>query len=497
MKQKFLYVLSLIIILGLFIFVAFNSYGYDDEFYNFNMIERVDSLSELISVVNSSDIHPSGMYVINYILLKLFGTWRAVKVISAIFAASFIWLFWYIMSKNMSRSAIILSYILICLNPTLLLWCTSVRWYTYFTPLLCVIGLLVKYSDSTKIKSSIFWILYFLLCLIMFHLNYIASIFIITSFLFVLYGRRKFISQEFKFIIGCGFVSLLLVSYQVYILFTVHYPNSTSTGFFIPFTRISVGAGLNYLCGNAVIPVSIAGIMLITANIIMLIFFLLRIKKFCRNINNNFLIGLYSVTMFLFPGGMSPSSARQFSTMLPELGIFLANIYETIKNNYLKFVLLFLYSAGTIMGLYNVIAHTDTNKIRWNIPYGEIFDYIAELDPSKEILIVTDDDAILYYKSKEHRNILYRNGNVGQDEDLPEKITDWKGSVIVLRGHSPKSKKYLDFLNQLDSDTNVKKNEFGIDKFAWFKRKIDKEITDYLVKLYFIDRSKIISHDYK
>ena len=192
---------------------------------------------------------------------------------------------------------------------------------------------------------------------------------------------------------------------------------------------------------------------------------------------------------------MTSSGARNFSTMSPELGIFLANIYETIKNNYLKFVLLFLYSAGTITGLYNVITHTNTSKITWDIPCREIFDYIADIDPSKEALIVTDTEVIHYYTKQEYRNDLYINQHSSYSEDWAKKIASWKGSVIILKTHSfhimdDNFKKYLAFLEQLDSDTNVKKYEFGVDKFAWFKRKFDKEITDYLVKLYFIERSK-------
>ena len=486
MRRKILYALSLAAVIALFAVVAFQSWGYDDEMFNFNHVERAESLGDLIKFINGTDIHPYGMYVINYIMLKALGSWPAVKAASGVFCALCLWLFWYVVSRNITeKSALVLSYILLCLNPTLLLWCTSVRWYTYFTPMVCAMTLLVMNAGSKTLKGSWLWAIYFLTCLVMFHVNYISSVIIIISFLFMLHGRKEFLRSEWKYVVVFGALSLCLVSYQAYILLTVHYINGK--GFTFP-PKFSVGAAQNYLCGQAVVPVSPEGIAFILANIIMLIAFLKYAVKILKHRGNSFLVITYAALMITCPGNSTSSGARNFSVLSPETGMFLTNVYSEIKSRLLKMFVLLLYAAGTATGIYNVVTHTNTSKATYDMPYVAIISYADTFDPERKAMFISDFGVLDYHAKK-----IYSNATSTASDSLIDDVRKWKGKIIAVQTHNPGSRygrhyaEYLSFLAELENSKNCTVKEIGRDKYAWFKQKFSKDLPEYYAQVYFID----------
>ncbi len=130
---------SLILPLVLFSFIAYNSYGYDDEISSIRHVESYSSLQSLIEAhstwkfvdIHFYDIHPLGQYVVIYILIKILGSWSLVRVAGALIASLSLWLFWRYMAARKWNDyfALALSYILICLNPSVMLWCTGIRCY--------------------------------------------------------------------------------------------------------------------------------------------------------------------------------------------------------------------------------------------------------------------------------------------------------------------------------------------------------------------------------
>ena len=95
---------SLILPLLLFSFIAYNSYGYDDEIFNIRHVESYSSLHSLIQSHlsgNFVDIHPLGQYVINYVLLKILGNWSLVRIAGALISSLSLWFFWcYIAARK-------------------------------------------------------------------------------------------------------------------------------------------------------------------------------------------------------------------------------------------------------------------------------------------------------------------------------------------------------------------------------------------------------------
>lgn len=124
----------------------------------------------------------------------------------------------------------------------------------------------------------------------MFHVGYISTIIIPVSFGCILFRRREKLKAERKTMICAGFTAIVLVAYQAYIFLTVHYKNSgTQTGTYI---SSFVSGAQHILCGQAVMPVSPAGILLIVGEVVLFIYFVINLKEIMKAAENQ---------IFLFP----------------------------------------------------------------------------------------------------------------------------------------------------------------------------------------------------
>lgn len=116
----------------LFLSIAYNSFGYDDEYWNIRMIEE-NSLIGLVTKIQTSDVHPPLSYIINFSLYKTFHNWQIVRLISALL---YLVTLGYAILKTKEKEAQLILILLLGFNPTIMLWVTSIRWYAYAVPLL-------------------------------------------------------------------------------------------------------------------------------------------------------------------------------------------------------------------------------------------------------------------------------------------------------------------------------------------------------------------------
>ena len=170
-----------LLVITLYIFVGYTSYGYDDEFFNVVLIEKLGWGA--IQVIQSSDVHPPGSYIIDVLLYKIFGKWEIVRAIIGLNTAlSLVYAINVVKNKYGIRSAVI-SYILLGLNPAILLWCTGLRWYAFFVPILIWLSFpLVK-------KGSRLWIQCFGGLLLLSYFGYAA--FVIAPSIFLIYWNHS------------------------------------------------------------------------------------------------------------------------------------------------------------------------------------------------------------------------------------------------------------------------------------------------------------------
>ena len=478
MHNKFLacilLIVSLAVPLCLFSYTAYNSYGYDDEYFNIKHVVKYDSVSELVRSHLSGqflDIHPLGQYVINYTFLKLFGNWHLVRVAGAIIASLSLWLFWrYSAKKYTDTMSVLLSYVLICLNPSAMLWCTGVRWYTYMLPLVCIIGVLFTSSTTRK---YLFWGVYFATASAMFYLETSAAIMILVSFVLLLFQRRARLKDEYIAVLSFGLLALLIVAPQIYIFLTVLYPSVSGSGEFYSLFRSFVGGGQNFLTGHAVVPVSAAGMMLLVANLVMFLVFIMHIKTVEGEWRNKFFTLSYAGIILAKIGG----KIRNFISLSALQGDLIADTFTQLRNKALKTAVLVLYAAGTVWGIHNVVLHTDTTKGSWNTPYGEVLAFLKDYDPSRRHVILSHDPVFSYNAEAEGFRVIWADA----DHEWLSELGGVEGDVAVLRtfrGSMP-DEEFAKFNGYINSRKVLREEKFGYDKFASFKRKFDKDCPDY------------------
>ena len=473
MQRKFLLTLSLIIPLILFSYTAYNSYGFDDEYFNINLAAKYASAIELVKdnlSGNFVDIHPFGQFLIDYLLVKVLGSWSLVRVFGALFASLSLWLYWLYVIKRENYSdplTILFAYLFICLNPSVLLWCTSVRWYTYFMPLVCLLG---SFFSSKSNKYS-FWGIYFLTALIMFYLESCAAIFIIASFILLLIQRRKLFKQEFKTILLLGTLSLILAARQIYLVIKVYLPHASHEIHSL-FNTITQG-GWHFLSGHAVMPLSVPGVMLIIANLLLIFFFVINLRKVLSRYSCNLFVLSYSGFIITRIG-----KVRNYINLSGLQGDFLSCVYSCIKNKAVKIAILALYIAGNSWGIYNVINHTNTTKGSWNTPYKEIISFIEEYNPEKDFVLASHNP-VLNWHAQQHG---FRVIDVTQDLQALKAHT---GKAIIVRTYRGSLHRNIfdEFNEYINSQKILLEKKFGRDDFAGFKQRLDKSYPDYYAAL--------------
>jgi hypothetical protein len=243
---------TFLLTLTLFGVVALRSHGFDDEMGNIELIERLGTWQTVL-LMQTEDVHPPGGYLLNGLLFDALGSWSAVRLVSALlYSLSLTSLLAFVQREHGGRAAV-LAWLVAGLAPGALMWCTSLRWYAYFTPLL--IWALVSPRDTSQrwyyIKPALLWLL-------MAYVNY-AALIIAPSLLiwnwmqsglkFPIFLRKAFLPW---------FISAMAFAPQFYVFLTVHSKGSASqTGGVV---KSLLGSVISLMSNQGIFPISIFGI---------------------------------------------------------------------------------------------------------------------------------------------------------------------------------------------------------------------------------------------
>ena len=162
-------------IFGFFLFliistiILYNRHFYDDEIFNIYFIKKYDFFS-LFALFNSFDVHPPLSYMINSFFYLIFKDFK-MAIFPILLLNSYALYFFF---KNYRRKItdpyeLILVYLFTFLNPQILMWTNSLRWYAVWTPLFIIVYTLILICQKNKytyLKSI-------MLFTIMLYLNYI------------------------------------------------------------------------------------------------------------------------------------------------------------------------------------------------------------------------------------------------------------------------------------------------------------------------------------
>ncbi|AWV91130.1 ArnT family glycosyltransferase [Bradymonas sediminis] len=468
--------LALVFLWVLYGSVGFLSYGYDDEFFNMNLVEAADGALQLAALVNRVDVHPPGSYLLNWLVLKLTGDWSFVRLVGAIMTASSLWLVW----KEIARSRpAFFAFVAIGLNPTLLLWGTGLRWYAYAVT---IINLMIYLLLRPCERQRIFWGFFFFLSVALVYIGYIGLIIVPVLFLIALTARRQKWRDEWVTIAWTGAAAAALVLPQIIVFFRVHLQNSSAQ--FGGYLRSIFGLGFHLFAGQGSYPLTIAGGALIFGNAILLVVSMADIRATLKAPSAQLLL-VGSVSLLLT---RLTTKYRNLVTLSSAQGAWQSGAYSRIQTRWLRVTTFVLISLGNLWGVVNVASHQNTSKGTWNMPYDEILATIRQrAEHCNAATLITSDPGIAYYGEALVPTLIYLH----RDAHWKSNAEAAEGCIIAIRTFRgsmsrQKAQAYSDFLlSQKARTTEV--IDIGFDKNASFKRRFERDIPEYYAYIHVIE----------
>jgi hypothetical protein len=468
----------------LYCYVAYTSFGYDDEFFNI-MIVRDNSFSKMVGIVQSTDIHPPLSYILNFILFKIFGSWNIVRMFSALF---FLCAFVYVIVKNKNQKSRWLLILLLGLNPTILLWGTSLRWYAYVVPLLLFVSVLPDY------KNKSYWFRFFAVFLVIFYLGYIGFILFVPYFLYYWLNDKTELKKKITRVIVPGFLAALLFAWQLYIFLTVHSKSdvrnsSNQQVFDLKSSLVSVVS--SDFSNQGVFPLSVWGLISIVGMCMLLLSSVLYFRE--TNKEKHWLAFTLSAVLFVIVG--IAGKIRNLVLLEPSRNLLIASAVSVRKKT-MAVIGLCLLLAGNAAGVYHVLLHRQTTKNAWNIPLKETMEQTAALeDPSAKEIYFTHSPTFTYYLTEAGKNLVsfysvgyFDSSRIKTSVAAIENDSSSRKNftfLLTYRGKSISVEHYDEMLramNGIKADSVVRLH-LGLDRDHWLKKKYFPDYPEYEVEV--------------
>jgi hypothetical protein len=395
-NTKFKYLINTLFIVSAIIFlsVAYNSFGYDDEYWNIRMIED-NSLTVLINKIQNFDVHPPLSYIVNFSFYKLFNNWTAVRLLSSLL---FILSLGYTLFRTKHYEAKLILLLLLGFNPSIMLWVTSIRWYAYAVPLLMIL------SHPLENNSKYYWYYFFIGFLLLSFLSYVGIILIIPYFIwYFLRNENSFVSKVKKIILPAG-IYLIAYGYQLYLFYTIHRLNNIKNNEQTFDTITSIKSYASSILGNqAIFPTSIIGFISIIGYLIVFIvlgFLLLKNKEYYKNYS----VFIIASVLYILTG--IAGKLRNLVLLDIAKSHLITNGIHSIYKKVLYIGLVFILMAN-VNGIYNVWTHQKTTKNAWNLPLNESIQLMNTLeDTSSQEVYFTFHPTYTYYLIKTNKNLI-------------------------------------------------------------------------------------------
>jgi hypothetical protein len=388
-KNEIFFFLLFFIVFLLYSLVGFLSPGYDDEFFNVKLVEKLGF--NTIKFVQSQDVHPPGSYFLNWIFYSITDNWKIVRFISGFFTAASIVYAVNFIRQSYGNTKAFLFLIFLGFNPAVLMWGTGVRWYSYFIPVL--IYLLVVPRSNNRF----YWVKLFIGLLVLGYLGY--AVFIVAPSLFFLYWRNsnQLWKVKLRKIFFWAMVSLFFYLPQLKIFFTVHINGSDAQRSSL--LKGLIGFVVAHVSNQGVFPLSLGGLATCLGTVGVILFSLK--KDFKKIIVFNYMGSYFIGLFFLIISGLG-GKFRNFVILSPLQALSLSTIIQNFKRDLWIKISFFFLLVGNMLGVYNVMSHTNTTKNSWNLPVDAVIRKLEKIksDCSSEILVFVHDPLLAYSLEK-------------------------------------------------------------------------------------------------
>jgi len=487
-KLKYL-INTLFIVSGIiFLCIAYNSFGYDDEYWNIRMIEE-NSLKVLVSKIQNFDVHPPLSYILNFSFYKLFNSWSIVRLISSLF---FILALGYTLVKTKNNEAKLILLLLLGFNPSIMLWVTSIRWYAYAVPLLMVL------SFPLANNSKYYWSYFFLGFLVLSFISYVGIILIIPYFIwYFLRNENSFVSKIKKLILPAA-IYIMAYSYQLYLFYTIHRLNNIKTNEQTFDIITSIKSYASSILGNqAIFPTSTIGFISITGYLIVFIVLsVLLIKN--KETYKNYIVFIIGSILYILTG-IAGKLRNLVLLDIAKSHLITSGVHSKYKK--VLYIGLLLILVANINGIYNVWSHQKTTKNAWNLPLNESIQLMNTLeDTSSKEVYFTFHPTYTYHLTKLNKNVIsfynehYFDAskvktNVNKLLSDSSKLKLNFNFILTYKGRSIENEHYSQLISQMKAlkADSIVIYKLGFDGDYKIKQKIYPdypEFTFYLYKYY-------------
>lgn len=467
-------VLALLPVLVLFAGVGWYSPGFDDEFYTINWIAEAASAAELIHIVDTRDVHPPGSYLIVSTLHEMGLSFSAIRAFSGGLTALFLWILW----QRVSGAGVLaagVAYLLICLNPTLVLWGATLRWYSWSFPLIVLLFLLVRGGFRNPWAH---WGSFGALVVTLGYIGYFNLLYVPGLLGYALWRRRARLRSEWPVILGLGAVSVALLIPQL--LYTL--PGQMGRGMSVHVSkgllRRLAGPVLHVFAGHSSMPFGFAALAFSLTTFVLIISAALRRQL---ALGSAAVLAFVPAIVIAFFGGLT-GHFRSMVVLVPFQSVWQSQIFP--PDGRLARVLAGGYLVATLAGLWNVVMHEDTTKGGWNAPYWQALARVeTHMAACEDPAVFTYDPVMLWHLTQAGHKVL----TVERWTPDPEgAVSAHAGCLVVVRTfHRMLNSEFEAALSRglAPHGVPLKTESVGFDRHAWFKRRFDPRIPDHPIIL--------------
>lgn len=452
--------------------VGYFSPGYDDEIFNIRLIEKHGGdWFALVSAVEGMDVHPPGSYLIDAVLFRLCGDWGLVRLIVSLFAsAAVVFAIDSARRREGTRSALLL-YGLLGLNPALLLWCTGLRWYAFFVPVL------VWLTTLPPAGSRRYWLKCFAGLLALGYLGYAVLVVALPVLALYWVGAAGHWRDKLRAAWAYAAVALLLYLPQAYFFLTVHARHKDKQIFSL--AKGLVGFAAAQLSNQGVFPLSLPGLMAIVGSLGVAA--TLMAAGWRRNFaSRQFLAYAFAVAVMLATG--LAGKMRNFVVLAGFQARWLAGaqVEPRVAGAFRLFMGLVL--AANVWGVVNVVAHRETTKANWNLPVAEVLDRLAATRAgcNGDLLVLSHDKMLSWHLANRGFEPFVPAGRRGGAEP-PAAATHACLALVKTFAGTIGREQYGLLIGEVEAlrQESSERLLFGRDAYAEWKRKVDPAYPDY------------------
>jgi len=372
---------------------------YDDETINASYLLRYD-LSGLIHRAQTTDVHPPLQYIANWLTYHAFGSLEAIWCVNAcVVAAATSYFVWALSARVPDWRGRLVLVLTSGLNPSLLLWCVSLRWYAYWVPLSMVIVTLLYLRPRTK--STLWWVAG--LSALDFYVGYLTILFLCSIVVVeLIFSRTK---PSPRILAAMAGVSLTILP-QLVIFVKVHLPQSraqTSHNFLKLVEKAVSGAllGPGLFPGSVLAGAMVLGLLACFGAALYKDWKASRAKAadFLRSMDPLLAFALVMLTAEVASG----IAVKERNSIIVQVALWAwlsVRLFDLVLPIALGGSLIWL--TGLLVGARNLATCQDTGKPSYNLPIYEVLNQI-KLDarrrgvPLDQVYVVTWNDPFTLY----------------------------------------------------------------------------------------------------